>query len=117
MYEPGAVFVAGPGREARGSDGIREALDELLSGMRSVNGRFTPTRLAEHVVGDLTLETLEWRIEGAGTDGAPVTVGGVAVALLRRQPDGRWLLVVDDPFVPGVHAPAIGVAPLTEAVP
>ncbi|MGH2688368.1 MAG: YybH family protein, partial [Actinomycetota bacterium] len=98
MYEPGAVLVTGPGEEARGSDALRGALTELLDIMHSVNGRFRLTRLSEHPVGDLTLETLEWKVDGAGPDG-PVALGGLAAAVLRRQADGRWLLVVDHPYL------------------
>jgi hypothetical protein len=35
---------------------------------------------------------------GTAPDGSAIEQGGLSVALLRRQPDGRWLMVVDDPF-------------------
>jgi ketosteroid isomerase-like protein len=49
-------------------------------------------------VGDVALASASWQITGTEPQGAPVDVRGISADLLRRQPDGRWLLVVDHPF-------------------
>jgi ketosteroid isomerase-like protein len=35
---------------------------------------------------------------GTAPDGSAVTASGLSVAVLRRQPEGRWLMVIDHPF-------------------
>jgi len=35
---------------------------------------------------------------GTGPDGRPITVQGTSADVLRKQADGRWLLVIDHPF-------------------
>jgi ketosteroid isomerase-like protein len=33
----------------------------------------------------------------ARPDGASISMGGTTAEVLRRQPDGRWLYVIDNP--------------------
>ena len=45
--------------------------------------------------GDLALHHCSWRAEGpTGSDGA----SGRAADALRRQPDGSWLVIIDNPW-------------------
>jgi uncharacterized protein (TIGR02246 family) len=94
IYEPDAVLVGQPGNVARGHARIREALRGFL-GLRP-----TLVTTASQVLeaGDLALYLGRWRLTGIGADGAPVTMGGESADVLRRQSDGRWLIVVDDPW-------------------
>ncbi len=48
--------------------------------------------------GDVALASAAWCITGTGPAGEPVEVRGTSADLLRRQTDGRWLLVIDNPF-------------------
>lgn len=45
-----------------------------------------------YVSGDLTLLTTTWTATSAGGD----VDTGRATHVVRRQPDGRWLAVIDD---------------------
>jgi uncharacterized protein (TIGR02246 family) len=94
LYEPEAVLVDQPGKAAHGDDRIREALREFL-GLRPTL-IITASRVFE--AGDLVLYLGRWRLTGIGPDGAPVTMHGESADVLRRQPDGRWLIVVDNPW-------------------
>jgi ketosteroid isomerase-like protein len=38
-----------------------------------------------------------WSATAPGPDGKPVTVTGNNVEVVRRQPDGTWLFVIDNP--------------------
>jgi ketosteroid isomerase-like protein len=51
--------------------------------------------------GEVALASATWQISGGGPDGKPIDVRETSADLLRRQPDGRWLLVVDHPFGAG----------------
>jgi hypothetical protein len=39
-----------------------------------------------------------WQVSGVDAQGNPALAKGVSADLCRRQSDGRWLLVVDNPF-------------------
>ena len=48
--------------------------------------------------GDLAVVTAKWDLSMTGPDGKPVNMTGQSVEVVRRQPDGRWLFVIDLPF-------------------
>jgi len=43
------------------------------------------------------LRASQWSATTTGPDGKPVTVTGNNVEVVRRQPDGTWLFVIDNP--------------------
>lgn len=93
-YEPNAVFIPAPGQVASGSEAIRET----FAGLLAAKPRFELKIGSLHCVGDLALESFEWKFEGSDSDGNPMMLGGTGSAVLRRQADGRWLYVIDNPF-------------------
>lgn len=88
-YAPGAVVVAEPGRPVSGEAELRGMFaDFLASGVNFTYGAHDVV-----VAGDTGLHLMSWTAPGA--DG-PVTA--LSVAVLRRQPDGSWKMVIDHPF-------------------
>ncbi|MEQ8232259.1 MAG: SgcJ/EcaC family oxidoreductase [Gammaproteobacteria bacterium] len=93
LYEPDAVFVTGPGEHVSGREAIREALQGFLD----TGGRIAfKTRHAVQQ-GDIALLSNEYTLEGTDADGKPFTLTGKTSEVLRRQPDGRWLYIIDHP--------------------
>lgn len=94
LYEDGAAFVPQPGSVVTGKEAIREALQGFLAtgGKIEVSTRYAVRS------GDTALLSGEWRLSGAGQDGEPIAMGGKTTEVVRRQPDGRWLYVIDHPF-------------------
>ena len=93
-YEPAAVVVGEPDKPASGT----EALRAMFAGFIAAKARFT---FQDHEVlqaDDIALHLTPWRMTGVAPDGTPVSASGLSVAVLRRQPDGRWLMVIDDPY-------------------
>jgi uncharacterized protein (TIGR02246 family) len=93
LYEPDAVFEPQPGVVVHGRAAIRDALAQLLA--------LAPTITAETVQvltgGDVALVVNEWALTGTAADGTAVHQSGRSADVVRRQPDGRWLVVVDKP--------------------
>jgi ketosteroid isomerase-like protein len=78
---------------ASGHAAIRTVLSQFQAmGEMTADTRYCIT------AGDLALASASWQIKGTGPDGQPVDLQGASADLLRRQADGRWLLVVDHPF-------------------
>ena len=94
QYEPEAILVVRPGHMARGWAQLHEALAGFVA------LRATLTSEAQHVLedGDLALYLGRWSLRGIDPAGAPVVLGGESTDVLRRQKDGRWLIVIDDPW-------------------
>jgi len=47
---------------------------------------------------DLALSFADWSLTGAGPDGEAVEMSGQTSDVLRRQPDGTWRFVIDNPL-------------------
>ena len=94
LYESGAAFAAEPGSLAHGAPGIGEA----LTGFISMNGKLDldVTRVLE--VDDLALVVGVWSFDGTGPDGEPVHLEARNADVLRRQADGSWRFVIDNPW-------------------
>jgi uncharacterized protein (TIGR02246 family) len=94
LYERDAAFATEPGRLAHGAPGIRDA----LTGFISMKGKLDleVTRVLE--VDDLALVIGVWSFDGTGPDGEPVRLEARNADVLRRQADGTWRFVIDNPW-------------------
>ena len=95
LYEPNATLVIGPGEVASGKAAIREALKGFLA--------FDEVHFTREITaiqsgdGNLAMLRGAWSATSTGPDGKPVTVTGNNVEVVRRQSDGTWLFVIDNP--------------------
>ena len=82
LYEPGAVLASPSGRLSTGHEEIRRAYAELLADKPSFSSAGQQPVIRN---GDLALTST--RLPG----------GGATVEVARRQPDGSWRWVIDQP--------------------
>lgn len=93
LYEPDAVFVRGAGDHVSERDAIREALQGFLDTGGKISFK---TRHAVRF-DDIALLSNEYTLQGVDGDGQPFTMSGKTSEVVRRQPDGRWLYIIDHP--------------------
>lgn len=93
-YETGAVVVGEPGVPVSGAPALRA----MFAGFVAAKARFSFLGHEVIVAGDLALHLTPWRMTGVAPNGDPIEASGLSVAVLRRQPDDRWLLVIDNPY-------------------
>jgi uncharacterized protein (TIGR02246 family) len=94
LYEEPATFVRGPGDYVQDRAG-------LVDGLKAFLGTGGQLRLVTRYAvqqGELALLSNEWTLTGTGPDGETFTHTGRTVEIVRRQPDGRWLYVIDHPW-------------------
>jgi ketosteroid isomerase-like protein len=94
LYESEAAFATRPGSLAHGAPGVREALAGFISMKGTLD--LEVTRVLE--VDDLALVMGVWSFDGAGPDGEPVRLAARNADVLRRQADGTWRFVIDNPW-------------------
>lgn len=90
LYEQNAVLAYPPGQQTTGRDAIQQLWEKVLAG----RPHFEPeTPLPTLISGDIAL-----------TSTPPKDGAGARAQVARRQPDGSWLRVLDQPeFVPPSH--------------
>jgi ketosteroid isomerase-like protein len=94
LYAPNAVFAIKPGQLTSGPAELRTALARLIE----LRGRLTiqPRRFLRS--GDSILALGQWSLTGRKRDGSLVELGSRFADVLTRQPDGRWLMAIDNGF-------------------
>jgi len=93
LYEPAASLTPQPGQIVSGTKALREALSGFVA--RKPRMTLEARTLAE--AGGIALTTSKWVLEGTGPDGKPMKAEGQSAEVARRQPDGTWLFVIDNP--------------------
>ena len=93
LYEPDATFVAEPGTTVHGTAEIRAALQRFAALRPTLTGEIQGVREG----GDIALVLNRWSLEGESADGA-VEMAGTSADVLRRQEDGTWRVLIDDPW-------------------
>lgn len=93
LYEPTAALTPQPGQVVSGAKAVREA----LSGFLATKPRMTLEARTLAESGGIALTTSKWVLEGTGPDGKPMKMEGQSAEVARRQPDGTWLFVIDNP--------------------
>ncbi len=95
LYELNAVLLPAPGQAARGAAEIRTALAGLLASKPTIE---LDTAAVFEMPEGIALLHGKWRLKGIGPDGSTFESSGTSSEVARRQPDGRWLYVVDNPY-------------------
>jgi uncharacterized protein (TIGR02246 family) len=93
LYERDATYLGPDGVPAAGGEAIRERLRDLLA----ISPRITPLDSETVRADDVALIRSRWRAS-FGED-AQASYEGLSVEVARRQGDGRWLYVIDNPTV------------------
>ena len=93
-FEPNAVMAAQPGMNVAGTAALRQAFKQFLV----LNPKISVVSQEVIQAGDIALNSYTWKMSGKAPDGSPVEQSGFSTVVLRRQADGRWLMVIDNPF-------------------
>ena len=93
-YKPGAALVSEPGTTVVGTEAIRE----VLTGFMAIKPKMTIEVPLVIESGDTALLHAKWTTVGTDADGNQVDFAGQATEVVRRQADGTWLFVIDNPY-------------------
>jgi ketosteroid isomerase-like protein len=94
MYEMDACFASKPGQAVNDLDSIRRTLQDFIHMGAKLEA------IVRRVIqaSDLALLITEWSINGNEPDGKPINFVGRGTVVLRRQPNGTWLMVIENPW-------------------
>lgn len=93
-FHPEAVYIDRDGRELRGLDQIAWAMNEICRLQLDIQGE-TPHIT---VVNDLAMWLDHWEMTGKAPDGHLIEMKGHTSCIMKRNENGEWLWLVDNPF-------------------
>ncbi len=94
LYEPSACLVPLPGQVLQGAAAIREGFAGFIALRPTMNLESETVVQAD----DVAIVYTKWSLSGTELDGRALNMSGKATDVMRRQPDGTWLCVIDNPF-------------------
>jgi ketosteroid isomerase-like protein len=94
LYEADACFASQPGQLAKTPETVRQS----LRGFIDLKGRLDLEVKRVLQSSDLALVITEWSFEGTGPDGKSVNMAAKSADVLRKQSDGTWRFVIDNPW-------------------
>lgn len=93
-YESTATLVASPDTFVSGL-----AFKEAMNGYVSMKPVFTMPKHEVIESGDIALHIAPWTMKAIDpSTGNEITQNGLSLAVFRKQKDGGWLMVIDNPF-------------------
>lgn len=94
LYESGAVFEPELGVVLRGLDEIGPALTELAKMQPRIEYSGDPDVV---IVDNIAIVSNTWTMTAELPDRTTHREGGISADVLRRQADGSWLVLIDQP--------------------
>jgi len=98
LYEPAGVLLMEASEPARGTAAIRAAIAQFAAVKPKLR---MAIQKVVHGGGDVAVIYNDWTLTMTGPDGKTAEDRGKATEIVRRQADGTWLFVVDDPRMRG----------------
>ncbi len=92
-YEAGAAVMFEPQKPVYGKGNLGAAFSEFVG----MNPQYTFGSHEVYVSGDIATHIAPWKMSGQLPDGNAIEQSGLSVAVLRKQADGSWLMVQDNP--------------------
>lgn len=92
-YEDGAIVMFEPQKPITGKDNLRMAFTQFVT----MNPIFTYSGHEVYISGDIATHIAPWEMVGQLPDGTKIEQSGLSIAVLRKQADGNWLMIQDNP--------------------
>jgi len=93
-FDPEAIYITGPGAFVTGKEQIRTAL-EMVCGMKP---DLQAQGSAGFTVGVISAWVDEWTMKAMLPDGTKLDLKGISSDVLKRQSNGNWTYLVDNPY-------------------
>jgi uncharacterized protein (TIGR02246 family) len=94
LFEPDGVLVTPPdGTQRVGRAAVAEALTSMFTAITAADITLTSAMRS----GDIAMTHADWHLTGKDEAGEPIDLRGKGTVVSRRQPDGSWRILFDDP--------------------
>lgn len=92
-YEDSAIVMFEPQKPVTDKDNLRMAFTQFVT----MNPIFTYSGHEVYISDDIATHIAPWKMIGHLPDGTKIEQSGLSIAVLRKQADGNWLMIQDNP--------------------
>jgi len=93
-FDEDAVYITGIGEFVTGKENIRKALEQVCA----LKPDLQALRSTGFTVGAITAWVDEWTLKAILPDGTKLDMKGTSSDILKKQPNGNWVYLVDNPY-------------------
>lgn len=92
-YEDNAIVMFEPQKPVQGKEKLRSVFTQFVG----MNPKYTFSGHEVYISEDIATHIAPWTMVGQMPDGTKIEQSGLSVAILRKQADGNWLMIQDNP--------------------
>ena len=93
-FDDEAIYVTGIGTFVSGKENIRKALEQVCGLKPDLQAQ----RSAGFTIDNITAWVDEWTMKATLPDGTKLEMRGTSSDILKKQPNGNWAYLVDNPY-------------------
>jgi len=93
-FDDEAIYVTGIGTFVSGKENIRKALEQVCGLKPDLQAQ----RSTGFTVDNITAWVDEWTMKATLPDGTKLEMRGTSSDILKKQPNGNWAYLVDNPY-------------------
>jgi len=93
-FDDEAIYVTGIGTFVTGKENIRKALEQVCGLKPDLQAQ----RSTGFTVDNITAWVDEWTMKATLPDGPKLEMRGTSSDILKKQPNGNWAYLVDNPY-------------------
>ena len=92
-YEENAIVMFEPQKPVQGKKTLRAVFTQFVE----MNPQYTFSGHEVYIAGDIATHIAPWEMTGKMPDGTKIEQSGLSIAILRKQKNGNWLMIQDNP--------------------
>lgn len=93
-FDSEAVYIERDGQEIKGLDNIEKALESICAWKPEIKG----VKHRVTIAGDLAVWIDKYVVKAKMPNGEAMEMQGITACLMKRNDEGMWLWMVDNPF-------------------
>lgn len=93
-FDKEATYIERDGQEIKGLDNIEKSMEHLCTWRPEIKGNNHKVT----IVGDHAIWVDKWSLKATMPDGNPVEMTGATSCMMKKNSNGIWLWLVDNPF-------------------
>ena len=93
-FDKDATYIERDGQEITGLNNIKKAMEHLCTWRPEITGSSHKVT----IVGNLAVWIDKWSLKAIMPNGNPVEMNGATSCMMKKNDEGIWLWLVDNPF-------------------